>query len=356
MKKLCIVFGGASCEHDISIITAMQLKKNYNKPVEMLYLGTDNKFYLATEAKDVKEFSKKANKKFKQVYVLGDGVYVKKFGLKFLFNIECVINCCHGGVGENGDLSGFFAVNGVKFTNAGSLPSHIAMDKNLCKQIVGNEIPKIKGILVKKSNFNEKINEINENFSNFLIIKPNSLGSSIGVKCCDKSDFKSQIEAIFEMGDDVLVEERVCDIQEYNQACFMDNGKLILSAIENPITKSDFLTFKDKYENNNKTKGLDRIIPAKISKELEKKINEYTQKIYTSLNLNGVVRVDYIFDKEANILYFNEVNTIPGSMAFYLYEPIGIDYITLIDKLVENATMPKKYQIFETDILTKKQI
>jgi len=355
MKKLCVIFGGDSCEHDISIITAMQLKKNYNRDLEMLYLGLDNKFYLTTKVENLSAFAKGVSK-FKQVFIYGNSVYSNGLRLRKLFDIDCVINCCHGGVGENGALSGYLELNKIKQIGSSVLPSSIAMDKNMCKQIVSEFVPVVKGILVKKSNFYEKIKQIDENFSNFLIVKPNSLGSSIGVKCCDKTNYQQHIRAIFEMGDHALVEERVCEIVEYNQACFRDGDKLILSAIEQPLTKSEYLTFEDKYEKSGKGKGNDRIIPAEIDAELNAKINEYTKKIYTTLGFNSVVRVDYIFNKSTGVLYFNEVNTIPGSMAFYLYEPLGIDYISLIDTLIENSCELKFQPRFNTDILIKKEL
>ena len=130
----------------------------------------------------------------------------------------------------------------------------------------------------------------------------------------------------------------------------------MLSAIEHPISKHEFLTFEDKYKTRSKAKGSDREIPANISPELEEQIIDYTSKIYEKLNMNGVVRIDYILDKATNTLYFNEINTIPGSMAFYLYEPLGIDYITLVENLIENAEDIKKFAYFNTQILIDKKI
>jgi len=346
MKNLCVIFGGASSEHDISIITAMQLKKNYQKhSLEMLYWGLDNKFYLATNIDDLQTYTNKENLKLKEVFILNGAVYSKSVFTKKLFDIDCVINCCHGGAGENGDLAGFL-----------SLSAHISMDKNLTKAILQGTVPTVKGELFTKTNFEDKAIVIEKEFSNNLIVKPNSMGSSIGVKACDKNDFKNQVLAIFEMSDDALVEERVTDICEYNQACFRDGEELILSAIEKPIPKSTVLTFDDKYRGNAKSKGSDREIPARLSRQLEEKISEYTKIIYSTLNLNGVVRVDYIYDCKKKTLYFNEVNTIPGSMSFYLYEPIGIDYITLIDKIVTNATKPCSQVYFDTEILRMKKL
>ena len=357
MKKLCVIFGGESSEHDISIITGMQLNKNfYTEELEKIYLGLDNKFYLATKVSYLKFFEDKEKIKLPEIIFHDGAVFKKGITLKKLFDVECVVNCCHGGVGENGDLAGFFQVNKIKCTSASSLSSHIAMDKNLTKELVKDIVPVVKGIKVTKSNFDEATKQIAENFSFDLIVKPNSLGSSIGVKACNIENFTHQIEAIFEMGDEALVEERVVEIAEYNQACFRSIDGLMLSAIEHPISKHEFLTFEDKYKTKSKTKGSDREIPAKISPELEEQIINYTSKIYERLKMNGVVRIDYIFDKATNTLYFNEINTIPGSMAFYLYEPLGIDYITLVENLIENAGDIKKFAYYDTQILKDKKI
>ena len=358
MKKLCVIFGGVSSEHDISIITALQLTKNIKDEfdVEKIYFGLDGKFYLATKVDGVEYFENKDNLKLKEIYFFNNALFYKGVINKKICDIDCVINCCHGGVGENGDLSAFFSVLGIRYTNANCLASHIAMDKNLCKRLVCKIVPTIKGYKVTKSNFEKLTNVIDKKFSNNIIVKPNSLGSSIGVKVCNKEDYKNQVKAVFEMFDDALVEEQIVNLTEYNQACFKTEQGLVLSAIENPITKSGYLTFDDKYKNQTKTKGADRIIPAQISAELEEQIIDYTSKIYKALNMNGVVRIDYIFDLKNNKLYFNEINTIPGSMAFYLYEPVGIDYISLVKQLMENATKPQQFKYFDTNILHNKKI
>ena len=356
MKKLCVIFGGNSSEHDISIITGMQLVKNLSEKMdlEVIYLGLDNKFYLATKIKDVSAFTDKQNLNLKEIaFCDGSAVLIKN--KKKLFEVDCVINCCHGGVGENGDLAAYFNINKIRYTSSSPLASHIAMDKNLAKLLVQDFVPVVKGKLVTKSNYKTAIKEIKETFSADLIVKPNSLGSSIGVKACNKDDFAAQIDAIFELNDNALVEERVTKIKEYNQAVLVTKNGVVLSAIESPITKSEFLTFDDKYRHG-KMKGKDRELPARLTKEQEKKISFATTKIAERLNLNGVCRVDYIFDEETKMIYFNEVNTIPGSMAFYLFEPIGIDYISLIETLIENATEPQKFTYIDTNILESVKI
>lgn len=358
MKKLCIIFGGASVEHDVSIITGLQLCKNLEKTneIEKIYIGVDNKFYNATKLNQPSQFENKNDLKLKEVVFSSGSLYQKGMFYKKICDIDCVINCCHGGVGENGDLAGFFATLGIRCTSSNALAAHIAMDKSLTKTLIEKVVPVVKGIKVNKNNYKTAIEDIKNNLKDELIVKPNSLGSSIGVKVCDKTNFISQIDAIFEMCDDALVEEKVNNLKEYNQACFMDNNELVLSAIESPISKCDFLSFDDKYKSGGKSKGKDRELPAKISKTLSNKITEYTKRVYSILNVNGVVRIDYLYDTKSKKLYFNEINTIPGSMAFYLYEPIGIDYISLIHKLVENAGDIKKFAYYNTQILKDKKI
>lgn len=355
MEKICVIFGGKSPEHDVSIISGMQCAKYLQNKydVKKIYLGLDNKFYDATGIDDISYFSDKKNLKLKPL-IFYDGLNKKSLGLKKICDIKCVVNCCHGGVGENGCLAGFFSTLGIPFTSASSLAGGITMDKSLTKQLVADIVKVVDGIKVTKQNYVEAVEDIESNFPENIIVKPNALGSSIGVKVCNKSNFKSQIEAIFELNDDALVEEKIEPMIELNQACYKKGDKLIISAIEQPLSKQDFLTFDEKYRHNSKTKVKDRIIPAQIDKDLENQINIATQKIYSKLNLNGVVRIDYMYNTKAKILYFNEVNTVPGSLAFYLFEPIGIDYISLIEDMIDNATQPKKYSYFDTKILTKK--
>ncbi len=355
MEKICVVFGGQSPEHDVSIITGMQCAKFLQSKfdVEKVYLGLDNKFYYATDIEDLTFFANKSAIKLKPV-LFCNGLLKKSIGYKKVCDIKCVVNCCHGGVGENGSLAGFFETVGVPCTSTSALTAGITMDKDLTKQLVQDVATTAKGVLVSKQNYLTAVEQIKTDFANHLIVKPNALGSSIGVKACTKQNFKNQIFAIFEMNDNALVEEKIEPMIELNQACYKKDGELVLSAIEQPISKQDFLTFDEKYRHDGKSKAKDRIIPAQISKALEEQICNTTKNIYLHLNLNGVVRIDYMFNANTKTLYFNEVNTIPGSLAFYLFEPLGIDYITLIEDLVANATQPKKYSYFDTNILTKK--
>ena len=221
MEKICVIFGGASPEHDVSIITGMQCAKYLQAKydIEKIYLGLDNIFYYATQVEDLTVFANKSAINLKQV-MFCNGLFKKGIAWKKVCDIKCVVNCCHGGIGENGNLAGFFETMGVPFTSCNSLAAGVTMDKSLTKTLVSNIANVAKGEKVTKQNYFAAIEKIKFEFADDLIVKPNALGSSIGVKACNKTDFKKQVAAIFELNDHALVEEKISPMIELNQACY----------------------------------------------------------------------------------------------------------------------------------------
>lgn len=352
MEKLCVIFGGASVEHDISVLTAFQMmdKVKSKFTFEKIYLSKENRFYLVTKAKSASEILNYNS--YPEILISDNSVYRKGLFLKKLFDISVMVNCCHGGVGEDGGLAAFCQINNTKLTSSFCLQASITMNKHMTKLALDGRVPTVPGVLLKRYMDNSADFEDVKNLGDDLIVKPNSLGSSIGVNPATNLDYQSRVEEVFALNDDCLIEKRIVNLVEYNQACFKSNGELILSEVEQPLSKSEILSFEDKYIRDGKTKCKDRIIAPKITKALYEKICNYTKVVYDTLDLNGVVRIDYIYDKDTKKLYFNEVNTVPGSLAFYLYEPIGIDYITLVENLINNANL-KKYCYLDTGLLKK---
>ena len=354
MKKILVIFGGSSVEHDVSIITGLQainfLKGSYK--ILPIYLSLDNQFYLTKDVNPKDYFDKNQiiKKAIKVSFIDGKLFKAKGKNYKFLTDFYSILNCCHGGVGENGALASYFEINKVKISSAGGLSSAICMDKTLTKLVATNAgIPTISGIKISRCNLEGKINEVIETLDENLIIKPNSLGSSIGVVKANKNNVKAEVEKCLHLDDNVLVENCITNMQELNCAIFKSKGDLCLSLIEKVGAKSNFLSFDDKYI----SKESKREIPAKISDELKNRVYEYTKKMYTLLDLKGVVRLDFIYDLDKKILYLNEVNTIPGSLAFYLYEGMGINYAMLCEAILEESNEIKKQTYFESDILSK---
>lgn len=352
MKNLVIVFGGASVEHDVSIITALQaidkLKEVYN--IYALYLDFDNHFYLTDKRKPTDFIDKQSLKnKSKQVSVVDKKLYLNKKGkLKFYKTIDRVLNCCHGGLGEDGAVASFFKLNNLDISSSDNISSAICMNKFATKCYLSSfYIPVVKGVLIDKNSKAVELKKIRELKDN-LIVKANNLGSSIGVEFATQKDVQEKIHQILALDSQVLVEERVENLIEYNCAVLKSDQKIILSEIEKVGTK-DFFSYENKYCNNSSS----REIPAKIDKELEELIYSYSKKAYELLKLSGVVRIDYLYDEQEKKLYLNEINTVPGSLAFYLFEGRGIDYITLAEMLLSNKKEEIEQIYFKTDILSK---
>ena len=349
MKKLFIIFGGASVEHDVSIVTALQtyseLKDKYS--IGLLYCTKDNFIYLVDKTAPADYIDKKLLiSKSKQVAIFNKSLYkVVNKKLKFVSTVDCVINCCHGGVGEDGTLKGLFDFNGISCTSASMQSSAVCMDKEYAKLVAFSlGIPIVEYVVVdRNSRAADNVGILGDN----VIIKPCGLGSSIGVVKSNIEHLNESIDMVLHLDDKALIEREVSPLVEYNCAAIRDGDNIILSQIEQPINKSEILSFEDKYISEDKT----RIIPADIDKEMQDTIYDYTKRIYQHLNLSGVVRIDYLYDSDSDMIYLNEINTIPGSLAYYLFEGMGITYIKLMEILMKNATTKPLQPYFSSTIL-----
>ena len=349
MKNLFIIFGGASVEHDVSIVTALQtygnLKDKYK--LGLLYCTKDNLMYLVDKTAPADYIDKELLlKKATQVAIFNKGLY-KVCGkkLKFVCGIDCIINCCHGGVGEDGTLKAVMDFNSVAMTSASAISSGVCMDKEYAKLVAQSlDIPIVEYLVVDKySRSVDNVKDLGES----VIVKPCGLGSSIGVVKSDLEHLNENIDVVLHLDDKVLIEREISPLVEYNCAVVRDGDNIILSQIEQPVNKSDILSFEDKYISVDKT----RIIPADILKDKQDLIYSYTKRIYQHLNLNGVVRIDYLYDQNNDTIYLNEINTIPGSLAYYLFEGLGITYIKLMEILINNASTKPLQPYFSSTIL-----
>lgn len=350
MKKVHIIFGGASVEHDVSIVTALQvanaLKGKYE--IGLIYISKENKFYLSKKSAPADYIDKEVLiKSSTQILIHNKAIYkCCKNKNKYLEQVDVVVNCCHGGIGEDGRLKGFLDINEIPLSSCSTLSAELCMDKEATKLIAKSvNIPVVEYICLNKFDFSvlEDAKKLGEN----LIVKPCGLGSSIGVVKSGIENLKENIEMVLTLDEKVLIEREIQPLVEFNCAVIRDGEELILSQIEQPINKNEILSFEDKYLQVEKT----RILPAEISEDLQQTIYSYTKKIYEYLGLNGVVRVDYLFDTKNNVVYLNEVNTVPGSLAYYLFEGIGIDYVRLLEILIKNARVKPLQTYFSSNIL-----
>ena len=220
------------------------------------------------------------------------------------------------------------------------------MDKIMMKQFFrGANLPVLPGEWFTRREFNADCKAIQEKVKNSLgfpvFVKPANLGSSIGVSRADnEEELKDSLELAFEYDRRVLVEKGLEKPIELNCSVLGYDGELLASPIEMPLNQDEFLDFRDKYLGGGGSKGmasLSRVLPAPIEDSLKNSIQEMSKQIFRLMDCKGVVRIDYMFDRVGEKLYITEINTIPGSLAFYLWEKDGLPYTKLIDRMIECA-------------------
>ena len=381
MENIFLFFGVRSYEHDISIVTASQIfsrSKLDGFKLVPVYVSKENKFYAYNVKKfDLKDFSKGfsvKNKNFEEIFFVSgeNGVVFFKslFGLKEYVRGELALVVCHGGFGENGKLVSF--LEGFKiYTQCGSdLAMALAMDKFLFKQTMkGLKISSVRGfkILKNEQDKDSKRIDFNLNVVGFpVVIKPNFGGSSIGLFVArNREEFDQKIKEAFEFDDEVLVEKFVKGAREFNVAVVGNKFKFVVSEIDEPLKKDEVLSFADKYlSGDQKTQKLsgdkfsmasqNRNLPAKIDADLTKKIKNYAGQIFQKLGFSGVVRIDFLFDEENQKLYVCEVNSIPGSLAFYFFNSGAFLLDEFVLNLIEIARKKRDtVDVFNMDFLTE---
>jgi len=355
--RVAVVFGGCSVEHEISIITGMQVIASLNKKkykVYPVYLNKEHKFMMGKKLGNLETYKQDKIK-------MSEVVFARKRIITNLYTIpiDVVISCVHGRGVEGGELAGFFEILNIPYTSAVPLTASICQNKVITKKLLSLEdIPVINYLSITNQEWIDKRDEVISKCLELgfpLIAKANSLGSSIGIEYINNADeLEAKIISVFKYDNEVLIEVALSNFREFN-CSIIDQD--IISVIEEVNTDSDLLTFNDKYEESNAK----RTIPAKITPELEQRIIDMTKRIALIIKNTGVSRIDYLYDSDTDILYLNEVNTIPGSMAYYLYEDKGIYFDELLDILIDRAIARdyfknQKINTFASNVLNMKGI
>lgn len=333
-KRIVIVYGGKSVESEISILTALKVFKELKKVnpfVYLVYLDKKGNFYSGKGLLNLENYV--SLKDFKKVK------FDKKFSLCFFKHInrtyfDEVLILGHGKNIEDGTLSSYFETLDIPYLYDDLSNSSIFIDKIKTKLILKTlNIPLI-NYQVLHSYQNE--NKITLDYP--LIIKPSRLGSSIGIeKVNSKDELKSKLISSFRYDETLLIEEFIENKIEYNIAILGYQNKLIISDVEEVSHNDQVLSFYDKYDYS---KGNEkRVIAPIIDSSLKEKIVDIVTKIFNELNLCGLYRFDMIFDKKVNEIYLNEINSLPGSLAYYLFESKGIkmsDLVLMYIDILEN--------------------
>ena len=360
--QLGVIFGSRTCEHEVSIISAVQLMRAANRDVYdviPIYISKKGEWFTGDPLLDIAAYSpfdeyRKDIQRVALDLTAGSGALTTMEAAKGLFGkerqrmaarLDCVIPVMHGMHGEDGTLQGLLEMCNIPYASSGVGASAMGMDKVYMKQYFrGGGFP----VLPSRWFFRKAweadsgavLEEIEKELAYPVYVKPASLGSSIGVSRAEnRAALREALEVAFAFDRKALVEKGLTDPLELNCSVLGYNGEARASEIEMPITGGDLLTFMDKYGSNS-GKGmasLKRVLPAPIEPELRDEIQQLSIRIFNSMDCKGVVRIDYMFSPEDHQVYITEINTIPGSMAFYLWEPCDLPFSGLVDELVAYA-------------------
>lgn len=361
MRNILVFYGGLSCEHDVSVITGVltlnSLDKNKYQAVPV-YVSKSGDWFTGESLFDVSFYKRGDFKKLKKVTFLSNekALYLKGKRLKKLCNVYSIINCMHGLNGEDGCLAGVAKFIGLPIANPDMFGSSFSIDKAFSKIVLkGLNVKTLPYEIITKSeyqnNLESAINKVKLKINYPIILKPANLGSSIGISTAnDDESFISSLENAFTYDEKVIIEPMLEDFIELNCACYKDDKQTVVSMVEKPLSLNKILTFSDKYECFKG--GSLREFPAKIDVNIAKKIQSFTKKIYNSCDFNGIIRVDFLL--KGNDIYCNEINTVPGSLAYYLFTDTVQDFSNLLTKIIEvsvinfNKYISKKFNYSST--------
>ncbi|HIR81307.1 MAG: D-alanine--D-alanine ligase family protein [Christensenellales bacterium] len=366
--QLGVMFGSRSCEHEVSIISAVQLMRAADRQIYdviPIYISKKGEWFTGDALLEISAYtpfdeSRKGVVRVNLDITAGSGALTRLEHGKGLLGkdrevivarLDCVIPVFHGMHGEDGTIQGLLELCNIPYASSGVGASAMGMDKVYMKQFFrGAGYPVLPSCWFLRRVWDEDpravMDQIEKELSYPVFVKPASLGSSIGVsKAKDRAALEEALKLAFEFDRKVLVEKGLDDPLELNCSVLGYDGKAQASEIEMPVSGGELLTFMDKYMAGSSTKGmasLKRVLPAPIEPELRDKIRALSLDIFNDMDCKGVVRIDYMYDAASDGLYITEINTIPGSLAFYLWEAGGMPYSRLIDEMVRCAMEAQK--------------
>ncbi len=340
MAKIGVFFGGGSNEHEISVITGMlcvNLLRGAGRDVLPVYLTRDNRM-LTGEMQSVAAFEN-PSKKWRTLTFCEGGL--ARGGHRY--PLEVALNCCHGGFGEDGTLAALFKWYRIPSASPDVAVSSVFMDKTLTKLAArGLGLPVLEGVTVREK-------EISPPFPFPVIVKPAKLGSSIGIRVArDEKELEAALALALHLDDSVLIEPYAEGKRDLNCAVCRIGGKIRVSPVEEVFSSDEILSFREKYEGTETRSRL----PADIPDEIAKKVQIYAETLYSAFAGRGVVRADFLL--VGDTVYFNELNTVPGSLAYYLFGDSlteGRDFLQAL--LEEGKRIAPDKPILTTGILSR---
>lgn len=383
--SVAVLFGSRSCEHDVSIITGIQAlgaldPEQYDAfPV---YIGPDGAWYVGERLRDISFYPSFDPAQAKRVLPTAEGgrlllidpeprrgLFAK--GERVAASADVALLALHGMNGEDGTLQGMLEMLDVPYTSCGVLGSSVGMDKIAMKQLfLGCGFPVLPYAWIDRASWKRDragcVAKVEAALSYPVYVKPANLGSSIGIKRADdRKGLEDALDVAAAFDRRILIERGIVQRVEVNCSVLGYAGEVRTSALEMPISGEEMLDFKTKYEKRAKggkgMQSLSRVIPAPIPDEMAARISQLSADIFRALDCKGVVRIDFLIDGADDSFYVGEINTIPGSLAFYLWEPLGLKFSALLDEMIRcalTAAADRRESVFsyKSDILKNQKL
>lgn len=378
--RVGVFFGGKSVEHEVSIISAMQAIRAFDRrkyDITPVYIGRDGYFHVGEGLDRIESFRNLPAllAKCRRVLCVRDGgrfLLVRypfnRWGNSVAGELDVAFPVVHGTTVEDGDLQGYFKTLGLPFVGCDVTASALGMDKYYMKAALKYAgLPVLDAVRISAKRFfagAEAVMDAVERGTAYpLIVKPVNLGSSVGImKAERRNGLREALEYAFTFANTALAERAVTDLREINCAVLGDGDAAEASECEEPLNSDAILSYADKYGSGGKSggkgmSGARRKLPADLRPEERERIRGLAVRAFQALGCNGVARVDFLLDRSSGEVWVNELNTIPGSLAFYLFEKVGVPYPELLERLVglalkrerDNADISFTY---DTDILS----
>lgn len=377
--RVAVLFGGKSTEHEVSVITGVQVLQNIDKEkyeALPIYVSKEGVWYTSSRFFDIATFKNldvisdfaeeiiptfSAGKLYSRVKQ--KGILAKEKELP----VDVFFPCFHGALGEGGGFQALFEIAEIPYVGSGILGSALGMDKAVMKKLFESyQIPSSKYRVIYCNEWEKDrasvVKKAASWFAYPVFVKPANGGSSIGVtKVKSKDDLENALELAFAFDRKVLVEEGIENAREINVSVMGNSGsELRVSECEEVFHSQDLLSYVDKYVNKEgRSEGMastKREIPARISADEKGRVQDMAKKVFAALDCFGLARVDFLYKEKTGELFVIEINTIPGSMAFYLWQASGISFLKLIDELIDlalqrHAEKKKHTTMFASNIL-----
>lgn len=383
-QRILLAFGGVSPEHEVSVITALQaahVLSGGEYSITPLYISKSGRMltgeYLLDleHFKDLKSVEQNARACALQTDAFGKTrlVETEKTGLfkkPAAYDIDVVLVAFHGAEGENGGFQGLCEMHNLPYTGSGPLASSVGMDKRMAKlyakssgvSVTDDVLLSEPDWVARKEALTDEIQALGE----AAIIKPVRLGSSIGVqRAASREEIEQAVETGFRYDTQLLAETAVSPLMEINCAVLgnAQTNTARASVCEQPLGADESLSFEDKYMGD-EGKGMasaTRNIPAPISEELTRHIQQTSVRLFNGMDAAGVARFDFLVNRDTNAFYFNEINTIPGSFSYYLWEKTELKFPALVKELLSIArerhqTKNGRIRSYDTNLLSQKAV